>query len=118
VSDIARLEAGKLWNDAPAGANGLRRIRLPLLDGAVRDAEPLVQALVALGSCVVLALSPSTGGVMLGASDGTGIDAGQALRTALQSAGGRGGGSPRLAQGSIPDMLQLNAVAESLGFAS
>ena len=118
VSDIARLEAEKLWSEAPADANGLRRIRLPLLEGAVRDAEPLVQAVVALGSCIVLALSPSSGGVMLGAAEGSGVDAGQTLRAALQSAGGRGGGSPRLAQGSIPDKLQLDALAQSLGFAS
>ena len=118
VADVSRLEAGKLWSEAPADANGVRRIRLPSLEGAVRDGEPLVQALVALGSCVVLAVSPSTGGVMIGSSDGSGVDAGQALRAALQAVGGRGGGSPRLAQGSVPDKLQLDVVAQSLGFAS
>jgi alanyl-tRNA synthetase len=116
VSDIARLEASKLWSESPADANGLRHIRLPALDGAVRDAEPLVQALVAMGSCVVLALSPSTGGVMLGAAEGAGVDAGQTLRAALQSVSGRGGGSPRLAQGTVPDKLVLEAVSKTLGF--
>ena len=117
IADLARFDAQQRWNEATVDAQGVRRIRLPSLDGAVRDAEPLVQALVAMGPCVVMALSPSTGGVMLGASDGSGVDAGQALRAALQSVGGRGGGSPRLAQGSVPDKLQLDAVVQALGFA-
>ena len=116
VADLSRFEAQQRWNEAPVDQQGVRRIRLPALDGAVRDAEPLVQALVALGQCVVVALSPSTGGVMLGASEGSGVDAGQALRAALQSVGGRGGGSPRVAQGSVPDKLQIESVAQALGF--
>jgi alanyl-tRNA synthetase len=36
----------------------------------------------------------------------------------LQAAGGRGGGSPRLAQGSVPDTFQLDAVARALGFSA
>ncbi len=116
VADLSRFDAQQRWNEATVDAQGVRRIRLPARDGAVRDAEPLVQALVAMGPCVVMALSPSTGGVMLGASDGSGVDAGQALRAALQPVGGRGGGSPRLAQGSVPGKLQLDTVAQSLGF--
>ena len=117
LSDVARLEAGRLWSESPADANGLRHIRLPALEGAVRDAEPLVQALVALGHCVVLALSPSTGGVMLGASAESGLDAGKVLRAALQANGGRGGGSAHLAQGTVADRFALESVTRTLGFA-
>ena len=112
---IARFEAQTRWDDAPVDVLGMKRIRMEL-DGPVRDAEPLVQALVAMGSCVALVLSPATSGVMFGAAEGSGVDAGQALRAALQAVGGRGGGSPRLAQGSVRGMLELAVVARSLGF--
>ena len=116
MTDLSRHEAQARWDEAPPNASGIRHIRLDPVSGPVRDAEPLVQALLTLGSSVVLVLSPSTGGVMLGASEGSGVDAGQALRTALQAMGGRGGGSPRLAQGTIAGVLELNAVANTLGF--
>ena len=116
VADLARFEAQALFEAAPVDSGGVRRIRVAPIDGPVRDAEPLVQALLAIGPCLVLTVSPASNGVMFGASDGAGIDAGQALRAALQAVGGRGGGSPRLAQGSTAGKLELEAVATTLGF--
>ncbi len=98
--DLATYEARALWESHAPGSDTLRRLRLAPIAGPVREAESLVQALITLGPCVVVAHSPSTQSVMLGAGDGSGIDAGKTLRAALQTIGGRGGGSPRLAQGS------------------
>jgi alanyl-tRNA synthetase len=39
--------------------------------------------------------------VLLAASKDSGINAGQVLKEALAKAGGRGGGSPAMAQGSL-----------------
>ncbi|MEQ1693520.1 MAG: hypothetical protein ABMA00_19685, partial [Gemmatimonas sp.] len=116
VTDLSRYEATLRWDEASVDASGARRIRLAPIGGPVRDAEPLVQALLAMGPCAVLVLSPSTGGVLLGASEGGGVDAGQRLRAALSAVGGRGGGSPRLAQGSAAGKLELESVAAALGF--
>ena len=116
LGELAQHQAQQLWDAAPVDAHGVRRIALPAADGAVRDLESLVQAIVTKGAAVVLAVSPSTGGIMLGAGDGSGVDAGQALRSALQAEGGKGGGSPRLAQGSTPGSVQLSAVVRALGF--
>jgi alanyl-tRNA synthetase len=116
VADLSRFEARAYFDAASIDANGVRRVRINAVDGPVREAEPLVQAMLALGPCLVLAVSPATNGVMFGASDGSGVDAGQALRSALQSVGGRGGGSPRLAQGSAAGKLELEAVTTALGF--
>jgi alanyl-tRNA synthetase len=41
--------------------------------------------------------------VVFAASEDTGVNAGAVLKAALTAAGGRGGGSPRVAQGSVPD---------------
>lgn len=116
VADVSRYDATLRWDEASVDASGARRIRLAPIEGPVRDAEPLVQALLAMGPCAVLVLSPSTGGVLLGASEGGGVDAGQSLRAALSAVGGRGGGSPRLAQGSAAGKLELESVAAALGF--
>jgi alanyl-tRNA synthetase len=93
----------------------VRRVR-HRVSGAVKDAEPLVQQLLTRGPCVVLVTNEATGAVLLAASPDASLDAGQTLRAALQHAGGRGGGSPRLAQGALPDATALPALATALGF--
>lgn len=113
--ELARHEARERWRQATPDAQGLRRIRVEVAS-PVKEAEPLVQQCVALGSCVVCVTNASMGGVLLAATDDTGIDAGQLLRGALQAAGGRGGGSPRLAQGAVPDPMLLGGVTLALGF--
>lgn len=113
-SELAAFQARALWDATAVDAHGSRHIVLPEYTAPVRDAEPLVQALLAIGNCVVLAMSPPTGGVMLGASDNSGVNAGTVLKTFLQNVGGRGGGSPRLAQGHIPGAFDAAVVAHSL----
>lgn len=117
TGELAQYEAQALWAQAPAGAEGVRRVHATR-SGPVKDAEPLVQQLLARGACVVLVTSDTTGGVLLGASADSGVDAGQTLRAALQAAGGRGGGSPRVAQGTVPAPGALPALVAALGFAS
>ncbi|MFY7920774.1 MAG: DHHA1 domain-containing protein [Gemmatimonas sp.] len=46
----------------------------------------------------------------------TALDAGQLLKAALQSVGGRGGGAPRVAQGAVADPASLPSLALTLGF--
>ena len=116
VVDLARCEALALWKDAPVDANGIRRLRIILNNKPVRDAEPLAQALSALGTCIVLVLGDTPPGIMLAAAADSGLDAGSVLKSALAAVGGRGGGSPRMAQGSVPHTEALRSVAESLGF--
>ena len=41
--------------------------------------------------------------VLIATSADSGVDAGAVLKTALAATGGRGGGSPRLAQGTAPE---------------
>jgi alanyl-tRNA synthetase len=115
-TDLARFEAQAAWDRSTTDAEGVKRIILEPIDGPVRTAEPMVQALVGMGRCLVLAVSPATGGVMLGAADGAGVDAGATLRATLTALGGKGGGSPRFAQGSAPGNLKSDAIARALGW--
>jgi len=116
AGELARYEAAERWTACIPSRDGVRRIVVST-SGAVKESEPLAQQLVALGGCAVVVTNAAMGGVLMATAADTGIDAGQRLRAALQAVNGRGGGSPRLAQGAIPDPSQLPAVLESLGFA-
>ena len=116
AGELARYEAAALWTACIPDSDGVRRMVVSA-SGAVKESEPLAQQLVALGGCAVVVTNADLGGVLMATAADTGIDAGQRLRAALQAVGGRGGGSPRLAQGAVPDPSQLSAVLESLGFA-
>jgi len=112
---LAVYEAKALWQQAAPDASGIRRLRHET-DGPVKDVEALAQACVALGQCVMLVTSPKTGGVLIATAAESAMDAGASLKAALQSVGGRGGGSPRLAQGSVPDIARLPDLLSALGF--
>jgi alanyl-tRNA synthetase len=115
AAELARYQATTMWTACIPDSDGVRRIVVSAT-GAVKESEPLAQQLVALGFCAVVVTNESVGGVLMATAADTEIDAGQKLRTALQAVGGRGGGSPRLAQGAVPDPSQLPVVLESLGF--
>jgi alanyl-tRNA synthetase len=51
---------------------------------------------------------------VLASSEDSGIDAGRMLRGELERVGGRGGGSARLAQGSVKDRTGIEAVLRAL----
>jgi alanyl-tRNA synthetase len=113
--ELARYEAQQRWRDAPIDAAGIRRVVIAAT-GPVKDSEPLVQQLAALGQCCVLVTQHASGGVLFGTAADTALDAGQQLRAALQAVGGRGGGSARIAQGTVPGTDALGAVQAALGF--
>jgi alanyl-tRNA synthetase len=62
----------------------------------------LAQAVAALPRTVFVGVAASPPGLLVAASEDSGRDAGAMLRSALAPAGGRGGGTPRLAQGTVP----------------
>jgi alanyl-tRNA synthetase len=114
TGELAVYEAQSLWDGAQV-VDAVRRIRHETT-GAVKDADALVQQLLTRGACVVLVTNLQSGGVLLAASPDSGVDAGQTLRAALQAAGGRGGGSPRVAQGAVATPSALPALVAALGF--
>ncbi|MBN8734089.1 MAG: hypothetical protein J0L64_26365, partial [Acidobacteria bacterium] len=58
---------------------------------------------VEMGTGVWVELFTSPGAVLIAASAATGLNAGAVLKPLLAAAGGRGGGSAALAQGSVPE---------------
>ncbi len=112
AGELARHDAQERWNAAAVHASGNRIVHIALEGKPVRDAEPIVLALTALGRCVVLVRSDAPHGVMLASAADSAVDAGALLKPALAAFGGRGGGSPRLAQGSTPTAEAVQGVID------
>jgi len=56
----------------------------------------------------------SSATVLVAAADDAGVDAGRILKPALAAAAGKGGGSPKLAQGSVPNAGALESVVSAV----
>ena len=72
------------------------------------------QAFVAGSKAVFLAVCENPPSVLLAASVDSGIHAGDRVKAAVTAAGGRGGGNPALAQGSVPTADALRSVVEAI----
>jgi alanyl-tRNA synthetase len=82
--------------------------------GSLEDVRPLAQAFVSRSRAVFVAAVAAPATVLVAASDDAGVDAGAILKAALAAAGGRGGGSPRLAQGTVPNADVLESVVDTV----
>jgi len=74
----------------------------------------LAQVYATLPGAVLVGMVGNPPALIFAAAEDTGIDAGRILREAVTSVGGRGGGSPRVAQGSVPDAAAAQLVLERL----
>jgi alanyl-tRNA synthetase len=52
--------------------------------------------------------------VLLAVSEDAGMDAGKLIKAAVTAAGGRGGGTSRIAQGSVPEAAALEQAIAGL----
>ncbi|HEU5171553.1 MAG TPA: alanyl-tRNA editing protein, partial [Gemmatimonadales bacterium] len=99
---VAAYRARELYQAAAPDAAGVRRAVVREATGAPDALRALAQAFTALPKAVLLAAVGAPPSVLLAASADTSMDAAAVLRAALAPAGGRGGGSARLAQGTVP----------------
>jgi alanyl-tRNA synthetase len=113
AQEVAASRTRARYDAAASDERGVRTI-------VVRDASSMdevkavAQAAFAMPRVVVVGALESPPSVLVAASEDSGIDAGKLLKSRLAEVGGRGGGSPRLAQGSVPDAALLPALVEQL----
>jgi alanyl-tRNA synthetase len=112
--ELAVHNARALYDSTPATAGGVRVAVIRRDAGSLEELRPLAQAFAALPKAALIAAVASPATVLLAASEDSGVDAGAVLKAALTSAAGRGGGAPRLAQGSVPSAGALDAVLTSV----
>ena len=107
--EVAGYRARALWDATPAGADGIRRLR----GGESMAADELrawVAACAALPATVAAGAARESRTIACAVSADVDANAGALLKEALQQAGGRGGGSPRTAQGTVNDDAQVDVV--------
>ena len=113
--ELAGFRARALYERAQPGADGVRRVIERRAGGGLEELRALAHAFVALPKAVLVAAVDDPPALLLAASEDSGVNAGAALKAALAEAGGRGGGSARIAQGSVPDRAALEQVVRALG---
>ena len=103
-----------LYGATVASTCGLR-IHTRRLPGGISDElRAEAQGFTAQGDAVFLILAASPPSVLLAVSAGSPFPAGSTLKALLEKNGGRGGGNPQVAQGSLPSREALAAIAKDL----
>ena len=111
AESLATFRAAELHAASAPRDDGLRFVVERVKSGA-DTARALALAFAPLSRAVFVAASHSPPSVLMATSTDSGVDAGKVLRPLLERVGGRGGGSPRLAQGSAPSSNAVDQVVE------
>lgn len=112
--ELAGVRARALWDARQPDADGVRWIVERRPTGRADAARPLALAVAALPRTVFVACCDEVNAILMAASADSGVDAGARLKAALVEVGGKGGGSPRLAQGSAPEPAALRRAYDAL----
>jgi alanyl-tRNA synthetase len=109
---LARYRARELYEAAPGGAP--RRVVVREEKGPIERLRPLAQAVAAMPRALFVGWTADPPALLVGAAEDSGVDAGAALKSALNAVGGRGGGNARLAQGTAPSAATVEQVVARL----
>jgi alanyl-tRNA synthetase len=110
AADLSVYQGKELYDATAADAGGMRRAVRRLPAGNFDDLRGIAQSFTAHPKAIFAGVIEDPPSVLLAVSADAGIDAGKVLKAALTEAGGRGGGSPRMAQGSVPAKELLEKV--------
>ncbi len=108
-AELATAKGRELYSATLPDSDGIRRI-VRRLDVFTDDVRTEAQSFASGPKAVMLLLARDPPSVLLAVSKDSGIDAGRWLKAALSALGGRGGGSPTMAQGSVPSEEALNQI--------
>ncbi|HEY2012914.1 MAG TPA: DHHA1 domain-containing protein [Bryobacteraceae bacterium] len=112
--DLAAYQGRELYQATTPGEDGMRRVTRRVERGSLEELRAIAQNFTAQPKAVFLSTLADPPSILLAVSADAGVDAGKLLKAALSEAGGRGGGSPRIAQGSVPDPALLERIREKL----
>ncbi|MCL4402172.1 MAG: DHHA1 domain-containing protein [Acidobacteria bacterium] len=113
-SDLAAYKGRELYDGTAPDACGFRRITRRLPQGSLEELRGIAQSFTARSKAVFLGVLENPPSVLLAVSEDAGIDAGKAVKSSVMQSGGRGGGTARMAQGSVPGTESLQKVLEHI----
>jgi alanyl-tRNA synthetase len=113
ATELAQASGRALYGETPPGEDGVRRV-LRRVDSLSEESRAEAQSFTSAGPAIFLAIADNPPSVLLAASKDGGVHAGEALKRALTGAGGRGGGTAALAQGSVPSKAALDQMIQIL----
>ena len=102
LAELAVLQARDRVGAVLPNAAGRRVIVEHLPNGSLEALRPIANAVAAHEGAIFVGASDEPAALLLATSSSSGIDAGTTLKGVLSATGGRGGGSSRFAQGSLP----------------
>jgi alanyl-tRNA synthetase len=112
--ELHQYRARDLYQTTPADATGRRFIVHRADAASVESLRGLAMAVTSLPHAVFAAVSVTPPTILLAASVDSRVDAGALLKPLLGELHGRGGGSARLAQGTVPDPHALETALRKL----
>jgi alanyl-tRNA synthetase len=111
--DLARAGGRQLYSETVAGPDGVRRVRRTV--AAITDeVRAEAQAYTGGEKAMFVVVVDDPPSFLIACSKDSGINAGQVVKDVMAKAGGRGGGSVTMAQGSVPDGALLESVISRL----
>jgi alanyl-tRNA synthetase len=111
---VAGFRARELYASIAPDARGRHVAVVREGQGPIERLRPLSQAFASLPRAVFIGLVDQPPSILLAVAADAGIDAGKQLKSALEAVGGRGGGSPRSAQGTVKEGASLDALVQRL----
>ena len=99
MKELDVYQARERYDATAPDSRGVRRVIERRESGTLDDVRGLAHAVCALPRSAFV--GAAAGAMIVGASEDSGLTAGDVLKAALAAAGGRGGGSPRMAQGAV-----------------
>ncbi len=113
ADEVAGHRARAQWETTPPGADGVRRLRGA--DGMTADElRAWAAACAALPATVAAGAVRTSRTIAVAVSADLNANAGALLKETLLRMGGRGGGSPRTAQGTVPEDAHVDLVLSTL----
>jgi alanyl-tRNA synthetase len=113
--ELAQFRGRALYANTMPDSGGVRRAIQRAASGAIDDElRALAQSFTAQPRALFLATFEEPPAVLLAVSKDLGINAGDKMKSAVTRSGGRGGGNPLIAQGSVPSRELLDQVCAEL----
>lgn len=116
-SEVAAARLQALYHAAQPGADGVRRLVVTVAADETTLVRAMAQGVANLEHATLVAIAAEPPTIWFATSADSGIDAGARLKPALAAVGGRGGGAPRLAQGTAATRDALEQVGVAIASA-